>query len=556
MKKTIHSEKSSLGKSISAGSEIPFPFFGAGFAAYYEWAEIQIRFQNIPGDSQIQKIIKSAPEPIQPNENDFCGRMLIAGSEQFVHLYIEAAYGDGKSKKKSRKSYNYVEDEEFCTASDSALEAFEADIERWLIEVHQICPIECAVRHEDNEAGGTVLSVWHEQSLKTIPSLMQKWADEKISLSVGESAVFKYMFAGILEYGGIDYENVSGNIIDAYFPEEKTKRLLQKNDLSDAQEYITRQKHRSEIIESVKEYLDKILKEENFSRAADVVRILPDKKEVESVFVDVAGFHYNRSDNIKMLNVSLEGNKFFPENDDFIAKILFGADKTGQPQLAEKYMKIKSSDPLVIANQSYALVISGRLEDAHEILINHFDKGGVFNVQSLNNLLYVCSNFKMPDALTMEKIISLSIEKLQHENYFLTPYFVNNLLQVLGNTRPEKAQQVYDLYKKKGGIFQCAIYTNYAFAALKTKDKPSMKKVLKELMQMYDENPSIVTGDKANAHLALWNIACLGAMTGNKEKMLMFLKITKKYHPDFVQLKSDEDFKEYWNDSDFLKLFE
>jgi hypothetical protein len=41
-----------------------------------------------------------------------------------------------------------------------------------------------------------------------------------------------------------------------------------------------------------------------------------------------------------------------------------------------------------------------------------------------------------------------------------------------------------------------------------------------------------------------------------KDKMLKFLSELKPYHADFNNLKKDKDFEAYWEDADFLMLFE
>jgi len=42
---------------------------------------------------------------------------------------------------------------------------FNAEIDAWLVKLHERQPILFVARHEDGEAGGTKLSAWHKASL-------------------------------------------------------------------------------------------------------------------------------------------------------------------------------------------------------------------------------------------------------------------------------------------------------------------------------------------------------------------------------------------------------
>ena len=41
---------------------IPFPYFGAGYGHYYEWAKVNVRFVTKPDNEQKEKIIKQLSE--------------------------------------------------------------------------------------------------------------------------------------------------------------------------------------------------------------------------------------------------------------------------------------------------------------------------------------------------------------------------------------------------------------------------------------------------------------------------------------------------------------
>jgi hypothetical protein len=151
-------------------------------------------------------------------------------------MYIEEAYGDGKFVKGINERDVEDDDDEFdddpCFyVSEKAHDAFEADIERWLNEVNSVCPIEFAYRPEDGEAGGTELSDWHLESLKSLPSLIEKWDKERCKMDENEKDWFKNAIAGILEYGEVKYETLADAFIEEFFPEQKLKRLFEKKDM-------------------------------------------------------------------------------------------------------------------------------------------------------------------------------------------------------------------------------------------------------------------------------------------------------------------------------------
>jgi hypothetical protein len=80
---------------------------------------------------------------------------------------------------------------------------------------------------------------------------------------------------------------------------------------------------------------------------------------------------------------------------------------------------------------------------------------------------------------------------------------------------------------------------------------------LDEVTGIFEKNSKFFTSYEYG-YLCLANIAYLFTIIGDKGHMLEFLKLTKRYHPDldnFNQWKDEDDFKAYWGDSDFLKLF-
>jgi tetratricopeptide (TPR) repeat protein len=52
-----------------------------------------------------------------------------------------------------------------------------------------------------------------------------------------------------------------------------------------------------------------------------------------------------------------------------------------------------------------------------------------------------------------------------------------------------------------------------------------------------------------------FNLACVRALQENPEEMYIELRKVLKMNPEYVQIaKKDEDFKQYWNNPEFLKI--
>lgn len=147
-------------------SEFPFPFFGAGEARYYMWAEVHVRFEREPTSYQRTAIESSCPGPLQDTIDWSEGRQLVVASGLFLHGALARAYpakpGDD----------DYLGDDGWFYAAVSRVERFNAAIESWLGYANDHCPILMVFRGEDSDSGGTEFSRWHDWSVTQLPRLM------------------------------------------------------------------------------------------------------------------------------------------------------------------------------------------------------------------------------------------------------------------------------------------------------------------------------------------------------------------------------------------------
>ena len=167
----------------AAPTGIPFPFFGAGDASYFEWADLHIRFTRAPTPAERKKLAKTVPPPI--GDVKWEDQHLYLSSEQGVGRQIQAAYS-----KPAKKPTSLTTTSRFKIPDGPKLSRFNADIERYLLEAHDIVPIEAAFRRQDWEAGGTTLSPWHVASLAHGPAVLK-------SIGAKPSSTAEYMVNGI-----------------------------------------------------------------------------------------------------------------------------------------------------------------------------------------------------------------------------------------------------------------------------------------------------------------------------------------------------------------------
>lgn len=167
---------------------LEFPFFGAGKASYFEWAEVHICFARKPSKIEQEDITKRVPPPLQESIK-FSGHHVYVSAGQFAHVGIAETYpGDADPKDESQ-----WDDGRWFFAAIGQVEAFNADIEAWLHASHKICPILASYRMEDCESGGTELSDWHRQSVDRSAEVIERLGE----LCGSEKIALEHMFVGI-----------------------------------------------------------------------------------------------------------------------------------------------------------------------------------------------------------------------------------------------------------------------------------------------------------------------------------------------------------------------
>jgi tetratricopeptide (TPR) repeat protein len=178
----------------------PFPFFGAGEASYFEWAEVHVLFTREPSKTEKRKIKQNVPLALR-DSFDWEGPALMVASDQFAHVAIaeQFARDDDDDDDEDEDDDDDDDDEgRWFFASSAAVTRFNEATEAWLREAHEVCPILLAFRREDGESGGTELSDWHDWSVRSLPELLPALRELMQTNSDSHRA---YLLRGVLDMG-------------------------------------------------------------------------------------------------------------------------------------------------------------------------------------------------------------------------------------------------------------------------------------------------------------------------------------------------------------------
>jgi|GEM_PF-3489997 len=159
-------------KAPSKIMNYPFYFFGSGVRKDYmdsgDRDHTYIKFINKPSVEQVRQIMELAPKTAMlkdggngyryMRERGLESPVLELFSELKIRTIIGNVYGNG-------------------TFSDEACEAFSKEIDTWIMQVHEICPIQAVVRDScDKEKN--IHTDWHKYSIENVDTLLDEWLNE------------------------------------------------------------------------------------------------------------------------------------------------------------------------------------------------------------------------------------------------------------------------------------------------------------------------------------------------------------------------------------------
>lgn len=169
-----------------------YPFYGTCLRTHQpeKPVRIRIKFEQIPNQEQQEKMIATAPIPLLLEKTNFNQSILsieidLEDNDEIDHIYDQ--YNDPND---NFHFWGY-------SCGRGALNAFEEDIIRWMIEVHNtICPIVAAVCYPDDFSKP---QYWHsDESLQQIPTLICALDQsrcheyEEVILNVMKTSLFKF----------------------------------------------------------------------------------------------------------------------------------------------------------------------------------------------------------------------------------------------------------------------------------------------------------------------------------------------------------------------------
>ena len=448
-------------------AEIPFPYFGAGHAEFFEWDEIVIRFTQAPGENLVQQMLTTAPQ------------------------IIKLSFTEGRFM--SMVQTNPADLDEAQYEGEEATIAFNADIERWLQEVHGSCPVEYVYRTEIFDGGGIDISSWHKKSIEKLPTLFSTWENDSYTYTQPdhERDTFLRCVRGILEYTSTEEKPATlPEKLLALFPDMALQALLGAGALEEAASY-ARQHIESEadVCFIINEAFSQYVRNEEFDKA--------------HILADIVEAH-----------VREEG----------------------------------------IANQAFSLIQRGNLKAAHDILMNEYHSGKELHWASFNSIWHLFRNYQRPADELLTRLTNETEHLILNDPQYQNPKLLYNTIAYLSQNNPRRCVGLFENWIACNRTAPAGSWSIYAFAATNTRDEHVMQHALANVQQVLIAEVDTFINDTSYA-LLMHNSACLASLLGNKDLMIDYLVIAKKVHSDFASLQEDADFKLYWKDVDFLALF-
>jgi hypothetical protein len=204
----------------------PFPFFGAGDASYFEWAEVHVLFSREPSKTEKRKIKQQLPLALS-DSFDWEGPALMVASDQFAHVAIAEQFARDEDEEEEDDDDDDDDEGRWFFASSAAVTRFNEATEAWLRHAHEVCPISVAFRREDGESGGTELSAWHGHSVRQLPELLSSLRELMQAAADSHRA---YLLRGVLDMGREAKAKLPDDLLDWLDPARVLEPVLASGD--------------------------------------------------------------------------------------------------------------------------------------------------------------------------------------------------------------------------------------------------------------------------------------------------------------------------------------
>jgi hypothetical protein len=140
----------------------PFPYVGSGIAAARKHMELWVCFRDDIPKAARKAIETKVPEVVGGYFNWFERVFVFGHDDDSLQWVVRAAYADAHDD-----SDEHEADDEM--PSESMWKAFNADIDKWLLELHATHPVAVFVKPIDEEYS-TSTDAWHDWSCERIPT--------------------------------------------------------------------------------------------------------------------------------------------------------------------------------------------------------------------------------------------------------------------------------------------------------------------------------------------------------------------------------------------------
>lgn len=251
----------------------PFLYFSAGHVDDYSKLDIYIKFCSAPTKQQLRRITNNLPEPM--DSLDFCDLDILSVDDgdnidneaiQDYYRMSNAPNNDAEGNDDEiEDSYGGEEEDEMEETQlwKEAMHAFEKRFNKWLFEVHAICPIQFVIRGRyDKPSTKISTSHWHHESMKQLPGLLQKFSDYKCT-KLRQRNIFSHLLSILFCYAERENIDFSIEAIQKSSPRCYADFLMQKGNYPELKTAIQNEKDETALLSLVEGVGDCMCKRQN-----------------------------------------------------------------------------------------------------------------------------------------------------------------------------------------------------------------------------------------------------------------------------------------------------
>jgi tetratricopeptide (TPR) repeat protein len=291
--------------------------------------------------------------------------------------------------------------------------------------------------------------------------------------------------------------------------------------------------------------------------AASILKLTFSMDSVSTVpFMNAAAYLTNMSEYSEVIKVCLSGLGRFPDSIELLNKALGAAEALGDRETLEKLNKRKSelvsSSPDAVADESSALMMNWKTEEAKELIYRSLDSGMKPVPKIYSNLFFIYNQgFKdeRTESIAEEVFGLIKSDAKEFVSdaelvYYACIYFVT-----AGNW--QDSEKILNKYTEGGYTLTPAIIYEMLSTAIISKDTAKMEAALEVFFEFYNKDNTYF--DACNYAFA--NVSHCYALLKNADKSIEYLNtaVAKGWNISYV--KDMEDYSFIAKDERFTRLF-